>query len=34
VDLGCPIDGGLISPIDLAMEFDLVTQFGLLANKM
>ncbi len=28
VDLGCPMDNGLISTIDLAMKF------GLLGNKM
>jgi hypothetical protein len=28
------IDGGLISTIDLAMEFDLVMKFGLLSHKM
>ncbi len=32
--MGCPIDGGLISTIDLAMEFDLAMKFGLLGNKM
>jgi hypothetical protein len=34
MDLGRPIDCGLISTIDLVMEFDLVTKFGLHGNKM
>jgi hypothetical protein len=34
MSMGCPVDGRLISTIDLAMEFDLVMKFGLLGNKM
>jgi hypothetical protein len=34
VDLGRPIDGGLISTIDLAIEFDLVMELNLRSNKM
>ncbi len=34
MDLGCSIDGGLISTIDLVTEFDLALGFGLHGNKM
>ncbi len=33
-DLGHLINSGLISTIDLATNFDLVTKFGLPSNKM
>jgi hypothetical protein len=34
MDMGCPIDDGLISTIDLVIEFDLATRFCLHSNKM
>jgi hypothetical protein len=33
LDLGRPMDGGLISTIDLTIEFDLVINFLMLNNK-
>jgi hypothetical protein len=32
--VGCPINNGFISTIDLATKFDLAMEFGLSGNKM
>jgi hypothetical protein len=34
MNMGCSIDNGLISTIDLATKFDLAMKFGLFSNKM
>jgi hypothetical protein len=34
LDMGRPIDDGLISTIDLATKFDLVTNFAIFGNKI